>query len=150
MGDGIVHANGDLTTCDEQLLEGFKKQVSEDCVTAMEEHGDRWRAKISSPDKCMRTALDRQPCEWTKVNEKQFACRSCHDRRKACVKHVGENDFVVLPLPPQVRKTLGGPGQHFFYIRGSPSDHSSTLDKYGPWQEESKARLGRINRRTLG
>ena len=42
---------------------------------------------------------------WTNEQPGCFACRTCFNRRQPCMRAVGMHEFVLLPLPVEVRET---------------------------------------------
>lgn len=136
MGAGLDNSGKIATLPNQTLPHEIQDDLSRTIMEAVRRHPTRWRTRLNVRDRCMRMAIRRdEEMVWTKEHTKKYACQSCYDNWKPCLLNVGEDEFVLLPLPNSVRAPHAVPGDERFYIRGPTSQNSVQLGKRGPWQQ---------------
>lgn len=80
---------------------------------------------------CAERHLATRETYWTLENPGHYACKTCFNRKQPCIRSTGNHQWIILPLPPNVR----GPGLSWqdkaYYI--NPYEGSS-IRYSGTWR----------------
>lgn len=78
---------------------------------------------------------------WTTISPREFACGSCFNSRRACLLWLGQMRYIILPLPPAVRKADATWEDAAFYIQQGAKVNFNHFP--GVWGESKKKGGGR-------
>lgn len=116
-----------------EVPEGVRSSVIELVERVKFRYRHKWLSQIRSLADCVPTTLHESSTFWVKGRERQLCCRTCFNKRRACVIIDRRSDiFDVLPLPTSVRPRGAKPGEDAYYINTDYSANSMSM-KYAPW-----------------